>query len=451
VRAEGAVDETDGGEGMIDRYSRPEMIRIWSDENRYGLMFEVESIFLEVLAKEKRIPANEMSVLKKLSQKSMIERLREKEATSGHEVVALLQAMSAEVEKKAPLIHRFLHYGLTSSDVLDTVLALQLVEASKLLVQGWREVCNKIRLLSREHEMTMMAGRTHGVHAEPMTLGVKFAGWYAEAQRNLDRIEHAQRIISYGKLSGAVGTYSQLSPAIEAAVCKKLGLEPETVSTQVVPRDRHAEYYHALVLSAAAIERFALEIRHLQRTEVLEIEEPFGEGQKGSSAMPHKRNPVLCENLCGLSRLIRSAEGAIVESIALWHERDISHSSVERVALPDATVLLDFMLHRFAGILNGLQIYPEHMQENMERSKGLIFSQNVLLKLIDKGLGRFEAYDLVQRNAMKCWKERREFREILAEDPAVMKTLGPQELEKCFSLNSYRRHAKDILKRAGVL
>jgi len=436
---------------MIERYCRPEMARIWSDECRYERMLKVEAVFLEELAKEKGIPAAQTNVLKTLWRKPLIAKLKEQEAKNGHEVVALLQVISAEVKHKAPWVHRYLHYGLTSSDILDTVLALQLMEASELLLQGWQLVCGKIRALSREHQTTLMAGRTHGVHAEPMTFGIKLAGWYAEARRNVERMERGNRIIAYGKLSGAVGTYSQLSPHIEAKVCKKLGLAPETVSTQVVPRDRHADYFHTLVLSAAALERFALEIRHLQRTEVLELEEPFGEGQKGSSAMPHKRNPVLCENLCGLARLIRSYESAIVEDIALWHERDISHSSVERVALPDATILLDFMLHRFAGILDGLRVYPQRMQENMDRSMGLIFSQNVLLKLIDKGLGRFEAYDIVQRNAMKCWRERRSFCEILSEDQQLLKTLSPTELRACFDEEQYRRHSKDILKRAGVL
>lgn len=436
---------------MIERYTRPEMAEIWSDDHRYRLMLEVEAIFLEILAKEKKIPAKEVAVLKGLWSPSMIERLKEREAKSGHEVVALLQAMSAEVKDKAPAIHRYLHYGLTSSDILDTVLALQLKEATDLILKGLKAVCEKLRTLSREHQLTMTAGRTHGVHAEPTTLGIKFAGWYAEVSRDLERMGNAKKAIAYGKLSGAVGVYSQLPPQVEAAVCKRLGLAPETVSTQVIPRDRHAEYFHAIVLSAAAIERFALEIRHLQRTEVLEIEEPFGEGQKGSSAMPHKRNPVLCENLCGLARLIRSYEGAMVENIALWHERDISHSSVERIALPDATILLDFMLHRFAGVLAGLQVYPDRMRENMSRSMGLIFSQNVLLRLIDKGLGRFEAYDVVQRNAMRCWNERRDFVQILSEDPQVSKALSPAELQACFNIEQYRRYAKEILKRAGVL
>jgi adenylosuccinate lyase len=295
-----------------------------------------------------------------------------------------------------------------------------------------------------------MAGRTHGVHAEPITFGVKLAGWHAEVQRDMERLRRAREAVSFGKLSGAVGCFTQVGPELEARVLEKLGLKPEPVATQVVPRDRHAEYFHAVVLSAAAVERFALEIRHLQRTEVLEAEEPFGEGQKGSSAMPHKRNPILCENLCGLARLIRSYEAAVVENIALWHERDISHSSVERVVLPDAHIALDFMLARLKKVLDGLQVYPERMRENLDRSSGLVFSQTVLLRLVDAGLSREEAYALVQRSAMKTWKTREPFLKVLEADPAVTKRLSKKDLAACFNLDAYKGAVKELLARAGV-
>lgn len=435
---------------MIERYARQEMAAIWGDERRLQLILEVEAAFLEALAEKKGIPAAEIRALRAVFRKSLVERVRRQEAESGHELVALLQVVSEEVRGEAPSVARYLHYGLTSSDVLDTVLALQLRESAGLLLKGWGAVAAGIRTLARKHENSWMAGRTHGVHAEPTTFGIKLAGWYTEAGRNMERMERSRMAIGYGKMSGAVGTYSQLPSSLEASVCQRLGLRPEPVSTQVVPRDRHAEYFHALALSAAAIERFATEVRHLQRTEVLELEEPFAERQKGSSAMPHKRNPVLCENLCGLSRLLRSYGSAVVENIILWHERDISHSSVERVVLPDAAILLDFMLHRFAGVLEGLRVHPERMRENLDRSLGLPFSQKVLLTLVDKGLDRFKAYSLVQRGAMKSWKTRTEFRRILAEDKQVSRLLSRRELEECFSLDGYGASAREILKRAGI-
>ena len=352
---------------MIERYTRPEMAATWSDENRLRRMLEVETAFLEVLAAEKGIPAAEFEALKGLFDEALAERVRSKEAKSGHEVVGLLQAVSVQVKEQAPMMDRYLHYGLTSSDVLDTAFALQLVQATDLLIAGWESVAGKLKLLAAAHEGTWMAGRTHGVHAEPITFGVKIAGWHAEALRNLERLSRARRLIAYGKISGAVGAFTHFAPSLEARTLGALALNPEPVSTQVVPRDRHADYFHALVLSAAAIERFATEIRALQKTEVLEVEEPFTNDQKGSSAMPHKRNPVLCENLCGLARLIRTYESAVVEDCILWHERDISHSSVERIVFPDAAIALDFMLHRFAGVIEGLQVYPERMRENLER------------------------------------------------------------------------------------
>ncbi|MFH1725043.1 MAG: adenylosuccinate lyase [Elusimicrobiota bacterium] len=437
---------------MIQRYTRPEMARIWDPETRIRRMLEVELAWIEAIARPKGIPAAQVAAFRRLAGRGRFSaKVRRKEAKSAHDVVALLEVVSAALRRGSPEVVRYLHYGLTSSDVLDTVLALQLRDAADLLLAGWRAVTIRIKALARRHAATWMAGRTHGVHAEPMAFGLKLAGWHAEARRDAARLQEARRHIAYGKLSGAVGSFAHASPALEAAVLRKLGLRPEPVSTQVVPRDRHAAYLQAVALSACAIERFAVEIRHLQRTEVLEVSEPFGRGQKGSSAMPHKRNPVLCENLCGLARLVRAHSSAALENVALWHERDISHSSVERVALPDATVLLDFMLHRFAGVLRGLVIDPARMRKNLESSLGLAFSQGVLLALIDKGLGRMEAYDVVQRAAMETWRGWRPLRDTLAADPEVRRRLPGAELERCFDLARYGRATRRILEREGIL
>jgi len=436
---------------MIERYTRPEMGRIWSDENRLRAMLRVEEELLKAIAPQKGIPAKELQALRRLMEKSLLEASRKKESTAGHEVIGMISAVAGELKKQAPKVDRYLHYGLTSSDVLDTSMALQLVDAADLLTEGWEQVARRLKALARKHERTWMVGRTHGVHAEPITFGIKVAGWHAEAVRCQKRLRAARETIAYGQISGAVGAFTQLSPDVEAEILDALGLRPEPVSTQVIPRDRYAEYFHALVLSACAIERVALEIRHLQKTEILELEEPFSEGQKGSSAMPHKRNPVLCENLCGLARLIRGYETTITENCALWHERDISHSSNERVILPDAHIALDFMLHRLVYVLDGLQVYPERMKKNLESSHGLVFSQTVLLRLIDAGLGRLEAYDLVQRNAMKTWKGEGTLRQTLGADPEVTKRLSPRELDACFSLEPYAASAREILKRGGCL
>ena len=436
---------------MIQRYTRPGMGDIWSDDNRLRAMLRVEEELLKAIAPEKGVPAVELKALRRLFEKSMLDASRRKESSSGHEVIGMLSAVAGELKSKAPKVDRYLHYGMTSSDVLDTSMALQLRDSSDLLIAGLEAVSKRLKSLARKHERTWMVGRTHGVHAEPITFGIKVAGWHAEAMRCLRRMRAAREIIAYGKISGAVGAFSQLSPDVEAKVLDALGLRPEPVSTQVVPRDRYAEYFHALVLSACLVERIALEIRHLQKTEILELEEPFSEGQKGSSAMPHKRNPVLCENLCGLARLIRTYESAVLENCALWHERDISHSSNERMIIPDAHIALDFMLHRLDQVLEGLQVYPERMKANLERMNGLVFSQKVLLRLIDAGLGRLEAYDLVQRNAMKTWKDNRPLREHLAADAEVSKRLSAKELDACFSLEPYGAASREILKRGGCL
>jgi len=437
---------------MIERYSRPEMVSLWDPEERFRRMLEVEAVWLEVLARDKRIPASQIRALRRVILGGPLgAEVAKAEAITGHDVVALLQVVSDALKGKAPQVVRYLHYGLTSSDVLDTALAMQMRDAADLLCSGWRKLRSAVRTLSRRHAGTWMVGRTHGIHAEPTTFGLKLAGWYAEAGRCLERMERAKKTVSYGNLSGAVGTFAHFPPKTEAAVLRRLGLKPEPVSTQVVPRDRHAELFSALALSAAAIERFSTEIRHLQRTEVLEAEEPFGKGQKGSSAMPHKRNPILSENLCGLARVVRGAIVPALENIALWHERDISHSSVERVLLPDATVTLDFMLHRFIRVIKGLQVYPERMRVNLESSLGLVYSQSVLLALIDRGLGRMDAYRIVQRAAMRTWKERVPLRGTLLDDPELRRHLSAARLDRCFDLKRYRGSIRKVMRRAGVL
>jgi adenylosuccinate lyase len=437
---------------MIDRYSRPEMTAVWGPEARIGHILEVEVALLEVIAKEKKIPRREIAILKRLLNAGPYAKaVAEKEKKSAHDVVALLQVITERLKGKAPKVVQYLHYGLTSSDVVDTATALQIRAAADLLESGWRNAIAAIKTQAKRHQNTWMVGRTHGVHAEPIPFGLKLAGWHAEARRSLQRLQAARAQLLYGKLSGAVGTYAHHSPAIESAVLRKLGLRAESIATQVIPRDRYAEFFSALALSAAAIERFATEIRHMQRTEVREVEEPFGKGQKGSSAMPHKRNPVLCENLCGLARIVRGFTVPALENVALWHERDISHSSAERIALPDATILLDFMLARFTRVVTDLIVYPDAMTRNLESSHGLVFSQKILLALIDHGLGRLAAYDIVQRNAMKTWRTGEPLRMHLSQDADVQAVMSQRELDRCFDLKAYGRQVRGVLKREGIL
>jgi adenylosuccinate lyase len=363
-----------------------------------------------------------------------------------HDVIAFVTQVAEGIGPEA----RFLHMGLTSSDVLDTALASQLVEATDLLLADVTILRRTMASLAKRHAGTLMMGRSHGIHGEPITFGIKVAGWYAEMGRAVERLKHARSAVAFGKLSGAMGTFAHLDSSVEKYVCGKLGLQGEPVATQVVPRDRHAEYMCHLAVVAAGIERIATEIRHLQRTEVLEVEEPFSKGQKGSSAMPHKRNPIASENLCGLARLIRGYAQASLENVALWHERDISHSSVERVALPDATILLDFMLMRLNGVLAGLQVYPENMKRNMSKTVEIIASQRVLLVLVKNGWARDDAYRQVQGHAMRAWLEGLSFRQLVEEDPVIMKDITAADLDPCFDATFYVRSGKELLKRAGL-
>ena len=430
---------------MIARYTRPAMAAIWSDEARYEAWLRVEVAACEAFARRGRIPADVMGRIRGL--RVDVGRILAIQARVKHEMIALLTS----VEEQLGSDSRFVHVGLTTSDVWDTATALQLCAAADALLGGQARLQAALRTLALRHRDTIMIARTHGVHAEPTTFGLKVAGWYVEAGRNLERLRRAREAIAVGKLSGAVGTFAHLEPEIEEEVCRDLGLGIEPVSTQIVQRDRHAELCTALAIAGASLEKIALEVRGLQRTEVLEAQEPFGEGQKGSSAMPHKRNPELAERICGLARLLRTNALAAVENVALWHERDISHSSVERVILPDSTILLDYMLDLAAFIVEGLDVDPGRMAENLEASHGNIYSQRVLLKLTGSGLARQVAYELVQRHALRAWKERRPLLELLAADPAVTERLPPAELKACFDPTWYVRNVEAIFRRAGLV
>lgn len=427
---------------MISRYTRPEMGRIWESENLYAKWLEVEIAACEAMAQEGLIPEEALENIKKKAAFS-VGRILEIEEETKHDVIAFLTNVAEHVGPDS----RYIHLGLTSSDILDTSFALLLKQAMDIIVQDLQELMDVIRTRAMEHKYTAMIGRSHGIHAEPITFGLKLAVWYSEMKRNLKRLVEARDVISYGKLSGAVGTFANTSPKIEARVCKKLGLRPEEISTQIIQRDRHAQYFSSLAILAGTMEKIAVEIRHLQRTEVLEVEEPFAKGQKGSSAMPHKKNPVGCENISGLARLVRSNSLAAMENMPLWHERDISHSSVERVIAPDSTILSDYMLHRLTGILRGLVVHADRMDENLKKMKGLIFSQQLLLKLAGKGLERQRAYVMVQRNAMKVWETGQEFKDLIMEDQEIGGYLSKTEIGEIFDLDYHMKHIDDIYER----
>src|SRR6188768_1737009 len=427
---------------MIARYTRPEMGAIWSEERRYGTWLEVELAATDALAATGVVPAADARTLRERAAFD-IARIEEIERTTQHDVIAFTTAVAERAGPSA----RWLHFGLTSSDVLDTALALQMREACDLILKDLDAVLEAVERRAQEHRRTPMIGRTHGVHAEPMTFGVKLALWHAELQRGRLRLERARAIVAVGKISGAVGMFAHLDPSIEAAVCAKLGLTAAPVSSQVIQRDRHAELLSALAITAASAEKFALEIRGLQKTEIGEVEEPFGKGQKGSSAMPHKRNPIGCEQIVGLARLIRANAMAALENVALWHERDISHSSVERVILPDSFIVLDHMLRRFTHIVTGLVVHPDRMRENLEWSRGVTFSGQVLLELARRGVSGEQAYEWVQRNAMRSFHEHTDFKGLLFADPDVTKVLPAAEIEKAFDLKEQLRHVDAVFKR----
>ena len=429
---------------MIERYTRPAMGGLWSEAAKYQAWLRVEIAACEAYARRGRIPADVMPRIRAL--RVDIERILTIQQRVKHEMIALLTSLEEQLGDDS----RFVHIGLTTNDVWDTATALQLRDALDLLLQGQERLRRALGALAVKHKDTLIVGRTHGVHAEPTSFGLKVAVWYVEAGRNLERLRRARETVAVGKLSGAVGQFAHVEPEVEEEVCRDLGLGVEPVSTQIVQRDRHAEAMSTLAIVAASLEKIALEIRGLQRTEVLEAQEPFGEGQKGSSAMPHKRNPELAERICGLARLLRGHATAALENVALWHERDISHSSVERIVLPDATIALDYILDLTAFIIEGLEVDPARMAENLERSYGLIYSQRVLLKLTDAGLARQKAYELVQKNSMRAWRERRSFYELLAADPAVTEHLAPADLKACFDPLWYLRNVNAVFRRAGL-
>jgi adenylosuccinate lyase len=426
---------------MISRYTRPEMGRIWELKNRYAKWLQLEILACEAMAEEGLIPREALANIRKA--RFSEERILEIEEVTRHDVIAFLENVAEYVGTDS----RFIHMGLTSSDILDTGFALQLKEAMELIIHGVIGFMNSIKEKAEEHKFTAMIGRSHGIHAEPITFGLKLAVWYSEMGRNLKRLEQALETISYGKLSGAVGTFANISPRIEAYVCEKLGLRPAEASTQIIQRDRHAQYFSTLAVLAGTLEKIAVEIRHLQRTEVLEAEEPFEKGQKGSSAMPHKKNPVGSENIAGLARLVRSNALAAMENMALWHERDISHSSVERVIGPDSTILIDYMLHRLNKIIKNLVVYPKKMRENLNLLKGLIFSQQVLIKLTGMGLKRQTAYEMVQRDALKVWETGNDFKTLLMEDPDIRRYLTKESIEEIFNLDYHFKYVEEIFDR----
>ena len=430
---------------MIERYTNPEMGRIWCDQHKYETWLQVEIAAADAMARAGIIPADAARDIRDRGDFD-IAQIEEIEQTTQHDVIAFTMAVADHVGPSA----RWLHFGLTSSDVIDTAQALQMREACDLILRLLEALRQAVRTRAEEHRRTPMIGRTHGVHAEPMTFGLKLALWYAELTRDVERIERARRVISVGQLSGAVGTFAHLPPSVEADVCRALGLEPAPVSSQVIQRDRHAELLSALAVTASSLEKFALEIRGLQKTEIGEVEEPFAKGQKGSSAMPHKRNPIGCEQIVGLARLVRANAGAAFENNALWHERDISHSSVERVILPDSFIALDHMLRRFTRIVAGMVVYPERMRANLELSRGVVFSGTVLLELARRGVSREQAYEWVQRNAMRAFHEQRQFKDLLLADADVTTVLPTQEIERAFSLDEQLKHVDDIFGRVFV-
>jgi len=427
---------------MIPRYTRPEMGRIWEDENRYSKWLEVEIAACEAMAQEGLVPEEALRNIKEKAAFS-VERILEIEEQTKHDVIAFLTNLEEHIGPDS----RYLHLGLTSSDILDTSFALLLKEAMERIIAGAKEFMEVIKKRAMEHKYTPMIGRSHGIHAEPITFGLKLAVWYEEMKRNLHRLEDALEMVSYGKISGAVGTFANVSPKVEAYVCEKLGLKPAPISTQIIQRDRHAQYFATLAILAGTLEKIAVEIRHLQRTEVLEAEEPFSKGQKGSSAMPHKKNPIGCENISGLARVVRSNALAAMENMPLWHERDISHSSVERVIAPDSTILIDYMMNRLKGIVDGLVVHPENMARNMEITRGLVFSQQVLMKLAEKGIERQKAYVMVQRNALRVWEGEASFKELILKDQEIMQYLDRNEVEEIFDIKYHLKHVDEIFER----
>jgi len=430
---------------MIDRYTRPRIGAIWQDENKYRIWLEIETLAVEAQAELGDVPVEAAKAVRERGNFD-VARVLEIEEVTKHDVIAFLTNVAEYVGEPS----RYVHLGMTSSDVLDTCLAVQLKQAGEILLEDLEKLRDVLAQRAVEFKYTIMIGRSHGIHAEPITFGLKLALWYEETKRNIERMRRAIEVISYGQISGAVGTFEHLSPKVEEYVCEHLGLKADPITTQVIQRDRHAEYMAALGVIASTLEQFATEIRHLQRTEVLEAEEYFSAGQKGSSAMPHKRNPIISERICGLARIIRANALAAMENVALWHERDISHSSVERVICPDSTIALDYILDKMTGLVENLLVYPENMKKNLEITSGLHFSQTILLALAKRGVSREDAYRMVQRNAMEVWKTRENFADVLKRDADLMAVVPPAEIDELCDLQKSIRHVDYIFQRAGL-
>lgn len=430
---------------MIDRYTRPEMKEIWSDKARYQCWLDVEIAADEAWSKLGHIPAEDVEKIRQ-NATFTVEGINEIEAVTHHDVIAFTR----DVSKSLGPERKWVHYGLTSTDVVDTAQGLQLKKVNDILRQDIQDFMDILADRAREFKYTVCMGRTHGIHAEPTTFGLKLARWYSEMKRNQERFEHAAKGVEAGKISGAVGTFAEVDPQVEAYVCQKLGLRPQEISTQVLPRDLHAEYVAAIALVGTALENMATEVRSLQRTEIHEVEEHFAKGQKGSSAMPHKRNPIGSENICGCARVLRGNVVTAYEDVTLWHERDISHSSAERMILPDSTALLDYMLHRFGKIIKNLDVFPDRMKHNMDETLGLIYSGRVLLKLVNSGMTREDAYDLIQKYTAKCWADHVPYLPLLEADPIVAKQLTKEDLDDAFDYHWHLRHVDDIFHRVGL-
>ena len=431
---------------MIARYTLKEMGAIWSEQAKYESWLKVEVAACEAWGKLGRIPPKDLAVIKKKA-KFSLERIEEIERKTNHDLIAFTTSVAEFVGPSS----RFIHMGLTSTDVVDTAQAIQLTAAADVILGQLKELRTVLKRQAKKHRYSMMIGRTHGVHAEPVTFGLKMALWFDEVGRQLERLAQARKHVAVGKISGAVGTFANIDPRVEQYVCKRLGLEPAPVSTQTLQRDRHAYFLSVLAVIASSLEKFATEIRNLQRTEILEAEEFFAEGQKGSSAMPHKRNPLTAERVAGLARVMRGYALAAQENVALWHERDITHSSAERIILPDSTILLNYMLSKFIDVMDRLNVYPERMKRNIQLTHGLVSSQQVLLALVKRGLTREKAYTIVQRNALNAWKNEANFRQLLEADAEVTASLTPAEIEECFNLSYHLKNVDYVLKRAGIL
>ncbi|HTA76849.1 MAG TPA: adenylosuccinate lyase [bacterium] len=430
---------------MIARYTLPQMGNIWTEQAKYDAWLKVEVAACEAWAKLGRIPKKDLAIIKKKA-KFSVKRIEAIERKTNHDLIAFLTSVAENVGPSS----RFIHLGMTSTDVVDTAQAIQLTDAADVLLEGLGRLAQVLKKQAKTHRYTMMIGRTHGVHAEPVTFGLKMALWFDEVNRNIERLKQAREHIAVGMISGAVGTFANIDPRVEGQVCKLLGLKPALVSTQTLQRDRHAYFLSVLAVIASSLEKFATELRNLQRTEILEVEEYFAEGQKGSSAMPHKRNPLTSERVAGLARVVRGYAITAQENVALWHERDITHSSAERVIFPDATILLHYMLEKFINVVEKMNVYPQRMKRNIQLTRGLVSSQQVLLALIGKGFTREQAYAIVQRNALNAWKNELNFRELIQADPQVITSLSAAEIEKCFDLSYHLKNVDFVLKRAGI-